>query len=112
MNYKKELNLRLYDKVQHELNSFREEVLTKPPQEIYEKAYQITIKTDFAECFYNCDFSVKTVKEMLKSPDLLEEIYQEWLSNDFSYMQELRDTIDDFEKKLAPIERKAWDKER
>ena len=27
----------MYDKVQHELNSFREEVFTKPPQEIYEK---------------------------------------------------------------------------
>lgn len=36
--YKQSLNQRLTDKVQRELSAFREEMLGKPPQEIYDAA--------------------------------------------------------------------------
>ena len=53
--YKQSLNQKLTDKVQKELSAFREEMQGKPPQEIYDAAYQIAIKNDIAECFSNTD---------------------------------------------------------
>ena len=51
--YKQSLNQRLTDKVQRELSAFQEEMLGKPPQEIYDAAYQITLKNDIAVFFGN-----------------------------------------------------------
>lgn len=55
--YRQSLNRRLTDKVQRELSSFREEMQQKSPQEIYEAAYQIALKNDIAECFFEADYS-------------------------------------------------------
>lgn len=55
--YRQSLNQRLTEKVQRELSVFQEEVRGKPPQEIYDMAYQIVIKNDIAECFSNADYS-------------------------------------------------------
>lgn len=55
--YKQFLNQKLTDKVQKELSAFREEMQGKPPQKVYDAAYQIAIKNDIAECFSNMDYS-------------------------------------------------------
>lgn len=54
-DYRQSLNRQLSDKVQQELSSFREEMLSKSPQEIYEAAYQIATKNDIADCFHMDD---------------------------------------------------------
>lgn len=81
--YKQSLNQRLTDKVQRELSAFQEEMLGKPPQEIYDAAYQITLKNDIAECFSETDYSPQAAKALLKSPNLLQEVYDEWLETDY-----------------------------
>lgn len=43
-NYRQKLNQQLNDKVQQELSAFQKEMLSKSPQEIFDAAYQITIK--------------------------------------------------------------------
>lgn len=43
-DYRQKLNQKLNDKVQQELSSFQEEILSRSPQEIFDAAYQITIK--------------------------------------------------------------------
>ena len=110
--YKQSLNQRLTDKVQRELSAFREEMQGKPPQEIYDMAYQIVIKNDIAECFSNTDYSPQTVKALMKSPNLLQEIYDEWLGRDYSHMDDLRQTIADFKDYMVKTEKILSGKER
>lgn len=68
-------------------------------------AYQIVIKNDIAECFSNTDYSPQTVKALMKSPNLLQEIYDEWLGRDYSHMDDLRQTIADFKDYMVKTER-------
>lgn len=49
--YKQLLNRELAKKVQREFDEFRKDILTKNPQEIYDSACQIVLKSDIAECF-------------------------------------------------------------
>ena len=103
--YKQSLNQKLTDKVQKELSAFREEMQGKPPQEIYDAAYQIAIKNDIAECFSDTDYSPQEAKALLKSPNLLQEVYDEWLGREDSQMEELRQTIADFKDYMVKTEK-------
>ena len=105
--YKQSLNQKLTNKVQKELSAFREKLQDKPPQEIYDAAYQIAIKNDIAECFSDTDYSPQAAKALMKSPILLQEIYEEWLATDYSHMEDLCHTIADFkeyEERIAGYE--------
>jgi hypothetical protein len=104
--------LRLTDKVQRELSSFREEMQQKSPQEIYEAAYQIALKNDIAECFSEADYSPQAAKALLKSPNLLNDIYAEWIETDYSHMEDLRQTIADFKDYMVKTEKILSGKER
>lgn len=115
MNYqqnKEALNQRLADKVQRELSAFREETLGKSPQEIYDAAYQIVTKTEIAECLSKPDYSPQAARAMMKSPNLLQEIYDEWLSTDDSHMEELSQTITDFKDYMVKTEKILSGRER
>lgn len=103
--YKQSLNQRLTDKVQRELSAFQEEMLGKPPQEIYDAAYQIALKNDIAECFSETDYSPQAAKALLKSPNLLQEVYDEWLETDYTHMEDLRQTITDFKDYMVKTEK-------
>lgn len=111
-DYRQTLNRRLNDKVQQELSDFREEMLNKSPQEIFNAAYQITIKNDIAACIINTDYSPQAVRALLKSPDLLQEIYEEWIEMDYSHMENLRQTITDFKSYMVKTEKLLSGKER
>lgn len=86
-NYRQKLNQQLNDKVQQELSAFQKEMLSKSPQEIFDAAYQITIKNDIAECILNANYSPQAVKALLKSPDLLQDIMRR-LETDYSHTEE------------------------
>lgn len=111
-DYRQTLNRRLNDKVQQELSDFRKEMLNKSPQEIFNAAYQIFIKNDIAECIINTDYSPQAVRALLKSPDLLQEIYEEWIETDYSHMENLRQTITDFKSYMVKTEKLLSGKER
>lgn len=85
----------LYEKVQAEYNAFIEELKTLPPEQIIEKSYQKTIKEDLVVICRETDRPQSEAKALylLKYP--LEEIYQEWLETDVSYMDMLRDSVDE-----------------
>ena len=110
--YRQSLNQKLYDKVQRELSAFREEMQSKPPQEIYDAAYQITIKNDIAECFSDTDYSPQAAKALMESSNLLQDIYEEWLERDNSHMEDLRQTVADFKSYMVKTEKILSGKER
>ena len=110
--YRQSLNQKLAEKVQRELADFREDILSKSPQEIYNAAYQIIIKSDIAKCFSEADYSPQAAKALMKSPNLLQDIYEEWLGWEDSYMDELRQTIADFKSYMVKTEKILSGKER
>ena len=104
--YRQSLNQRLTYKVQRELSSFREEMQEKTPQKIYDAAYQIAIKNEIA------DYSPQAAKALMKSPNLLQDVYEEWLGREDSHMDELRQTIADFKSYMVKTEKILSGKER
>ena len=57
----------------------------KTSQEIYDAAYQIAIKNEIAECFSSVNYSLQATKALMKSPNLLQDIYEE--SATISFLQ-------------------------
>ena len=110
--YRQVLNQKLAERVQRELADFREDILSKSPQEIYDAAYQIIIKSDIAECFSDADYSPQAVKALMKSPNLLQDIYEEWIGREDSHMDELRQTVADFKSYMVKTEKILSGKER
>lgn len=110
--YRKSLNRKLSEKVKQELADFRENILSKTPQEIYDSANQIIVKSEIAECFSEMDYSPQTVKALMKSPNLLQDIYEEWLERDDSHKEDLRQIIKDFKDYMVKTEKLLSEKER
>lgn len=77
--YKQLLNRELAKKVQREFDEFRKDILTKNPQEIYDSACQIVLKSDIAECFSKPNYSPQAAKALMKSPNLLQDIMRNGL---------------------------------
>lgn len=103
--YKQSINKKLSDKVQCELLAFREEMLGRPPQDIYKDAYQIILKNDIAELFSETDYSPREAKALLKSSNLLQEIYDEWLETDYTHMDDLQQTVAAFKDYMIKTEK-------
>ena len=110
--YRQSLNQKLAERVERELADFREDILSKSPQEIYDAAYQIIIKSDIAECFSDVDYSSQAAKALMKSSNILQDIYEEWLEKDDSHMEDLRQTIADFKSYMVKTEKILSGKER
>lgn len=92
-----------------ELDKFIAELKTKSPEQIIELAYELTIKEDLLSIFENTDFSQEEAKALYSQKYPLDSLYQEWLSNDLTYMDQLRETVDD---KIKSAVKEMKDKQR
>ena len=84
----------LYNKLNDEYELFISQMKFLSPERVIEYAYEITIKKEILSC---CEFSERSQTDAkalyeLKYP--LHELYEEWLSNDFSFSDVINDTID------------------
>lgn len=84
----------LYKKLEKEHNDFVAELKTKSPEQIIEASYEKVFKDDILSIFDYAEFSQTQAKALYKLKYPLDAIYQEWLHNDMSYMDMLRDTVD------------------
>lgn len=92
---KKDYNQLLYDKMKSEYDEFISDLSTKSPKEIIDHSYEKVFKE---EILIICEAYDRTPEEarvlyQLKRP--LDFMYQEWLHNEYSYMDMVRDTVDD-----------------
>ena len=96
--YRQSLNQKLAEKVQRELADFREDILSISSQEICNVAYQIGLKSDIAGCFSEADYSTQVAKDLMKSMNFPQVIYEEWLERArridlFSYLKPMSRVI-------------------
>ncbi len=87
----KDYNKLLYGKLAQEHDDFVDDLKTKTPEQIIEASY---IKDDLFSIFEYTDFPQTQAKALYKLDKPLDALYQEWLHNDMSYMDLLRDTVD------------------
>lgn len=95
MSMTKKMNDLLYAKMNREYESFIEKVKTLPPEQILERAYEKITKQDILLCLESDDIEYEKAKALLSFKNPLEELYQQWLRVDDTYMNELRSAIDD-----------------
>lgn len=102
----------LYEKMSNEQESFVEKLKHSSPEEIISSAYEKIMRDDILMLFEDDFLDAKQIKELLRLEYPLSACYNEWLSNDYSYMDMLRDTVDDFSKELVKESEQAKKKKR
>lgn len=88
----------LSDKVQTEYDDFVAGLKEMPAEKVMEHAYEKVFKEDLVVCIQNGHMSAIEAKALYLKDYPLDYCYREWLDNDCSYMDMLRDTIDDASK--------------
>lgn len=86
----------LLNKAEKEQSTFIENLKRQPPDKIIEAAYEKVIRDDLLLTFENSDLSDKQLSALLKLDYPLSACYDAWLHNDCSYMDMLRDTVEDY----------------
>ena len=87
-------NKLLYDKLAKENDAFTADLKTKTPEQIIEACYEKVLKDDLLSLFEYTKFPQQEAKALYRLKNPLDALYQEWLHNDMTYMDMLRDTVD------------------
>lgn len=88
-------NVLLYEKVQAEYEAFVEELKRMTPEQVIEHAYEKVIKEDMVtECEHG-NLEQAEAKALYLDKYPLDRMYRDWLDTDVSYMNLLKDSIDD-----------------
>lgn len=93
MDYR-EMNEILVERMRDEYECFLIELERKSPQEIIAAAYEKVFKEDLITAIVEVPLSEKRVKGLLKTKYPLDECYNQWMREDITYMEELRDSVD------------------
>ena len=112
MEQRNELKDLLYEKMSKEQDNFIEKLKHSSPEEIISAAYEKVMRDDILMLFDDDFLDTKQTKALLKLEYPLSACYDEWLKNDYSYMDMLRDTVDDFSRELVKKNEQAKKKKR
>lgn len=86
---------KLFEMMQEEYDRFISDLTQAEPSYILNRAYEKVFKEELMYAAKEKDFSNEEAKALCKTKCPLDYIYQEWIRNDYSYSDILRDTIDD-----------------
>ena len=78
-----------------EQESYRQHLLTLPPEKILESAYEYTTREDILLSLEYNDLTNKQCQALLKSPCPLEDVFRAWEKYGSSHMEELWSVIED-----------------
>ena len=91
-----ELKNKLIGKLEKELAEFKDSLMELSSKEIIDSSYKITCMETIQDYLINDkDYSRFELKTLLKREQILEECYDDWLSNDGSLREVLEYSIDD-----------------
>ncbi len=74
---------------------YRQHLLTLPPEEILDSAYEYTIREDILLSLEYNDLTNKQCQALLKSPCPLSDIFRAWEKYESSHMEELWSVVED-----------------
>lgn len=91
-----ELEAKVYEKMSAENDALLEEIKKMPPQDIIDNAYQIVMKQDILCLMDNHCLSEPQLRLLLESQLPLDDLYQEWLKVDCTYLEDMEQSITDY----------------
>ncbi|GHV10508.1 hypothetical protein FACS1894219_00040 [Clostridia bacterium] len=87
---------RLESKMEKEFSAFIWKTERKPAHEIIESAYQKVFMEDILLTVKNADLSDEQIDALLSLDTPLDDLYWSWLDSDVSYMDTLRDCVEEY----------------
>lgn len=88
-----EANNKLYERMKEEQDHYKEWLLSQPPDEILNHAYEYSVREDVLASLEDIALDGRDARALLNSPSPLADIYKDWQKRDPTYMEDLRDTI-------------------
>lgn len=85
----KNLKVRLCEKVSKEQEIFETYLLTLPPKEILNHAYEFTVRQDIVFAVEQMELRDNEIKALLNVPDLLMEVYENFINLEDDYMDNI-----------------------
>ena len=101
-----ELNTRLYEKMFAEQEQFLDWLLSQPPAEILNHAYEYTVREDILMSLEYNDLEDSQARALLKSGKPLKQIFERWENQETSYMDTVWDTVQE-QARAAEAKQKA-----
>lgn len=90
-----ELKQKLFQKVEKELDSFKQELRQKTPDEIIENAYKLTAMNGIIGELKERSFDYNELKALLKEDNLLSEFYEDYRNSDGKLCENVQYTMED-----------------
>ena len=87
-------NTALYEKMAAEQDKFRDWLKSQPPEEILNHAYEYTVREDILMAMEELDLPQSRAAALLASPSPLADVYKEFADRETSYMDVVRDSIE------------------
>ena len=87
-------NTALYEKMAAEQYKFRDWLKSQPPEEILKHTYEYTVREDILMAMEELDLPQSRAAALLASPSPLADVYKEFADRETSYMDVVRDSIE------------------
>ena len=87
-------NAVLYEKMAAEQDKFRDWLKSQPPEEILKHTYEYTVREDILMAMEELDLPQSRAAALLASPSPLADVYKEFADRETSYMDVVRDSIE------------------
>ena len=87
-------NTALYEKMAAEQDKFRDWLKSQPPNEILHHAYEYAVREDILMAMEELDLPQSRAAALLASPSPLADVYKEFADRETSYMDVVRDSIE------------------
>mgnify|MGYP002572033238 CR=1 FL=1 len=99
-------NALLYDKMKAEQDKYKDWLLSQPPAEILNHAYEYTVREDILMSLEYHDLEDSQARALLKSDKPLKQIFERWENQETSYMDTVWDTVQE-QARAAEAKQKA-----
>ena len=89
-----ELNTAIYHKMEAEQDSYRDWLLTLPPDEILQHAYEYAVRQDILFAMEDLELQPEQCQALMKSPCPVADVLRDFEKLELGYMETLRDCIE------------------
>ena len=100
-----ELNTAIYEKMAAEQNAYRDRLLTLPPDEILQHAYEYAVRQDILFAMEDLELQPEQCRALLKFPSPVADILKDFEKLEQGYMDAIRDCIDGRASKMMQLEK-------
>ena len=100
-----ELNTAIYEKMAAEQSAYLDRLLTLPPDEILQHAYEYAVRQDILFAMEDLELQPEQCRALLKSPSPVADILKDFEKLEQGYMDAIRDCIDGRASKMMQLEK-------